>query len=124
MNGPLERLARGLAAFASDLGPAQLARTSIVVMSEFGRRVAENSAAGTDHGRGGVMFLLGGGAAGGKVHGSWPGLAPENLIGPGDLPVRHNYRDVLAPVLARQAPGIPLDKVFPGHRIDPLDLVS
>lgn len=124
MNGPLERLGQGLAAFATDLGPAELARTHIVVMSEFGRRVAENSAAGTDHGRGGVMFVLGGGIVGGRVHGEWPGLDPGNLTGPGDLPVRHNYRNVLAPLLGRLAPGVSLDKVFPGHRLEPLDLLS
>ena len=122
MSGPLDRLGHGLAAFATDLGPAELARTTIVVMSEFGRRVAENSAAGTDHGSGGIMFVLGGGIVGGKVHADWPGLAPEHLTGPGDLPVRHNYRDVLAPLLARQAPGLALEKVFPGHRFSPLDL--
>ena len=114
MDPPMQRLAAGLQAFATDLGPAELARTSIVVMTEFGRRVAENSAAGTDHGRGGVMFLLGGGIRGGKIHVEWPDLATQ-LAGPGDLPVLNNYRDFLSPVLARQAPGTDLAKVFPGH---------
>jgi len=121
MDPPTQRLANGLNAFAADLGPPGLARTQIVVMTEFGRRVAENSAAGTDHGRGSVMFLLGGGIAGGKVHASWPDLEHE-LAGPGDLPVRHNYRDVLAPVLSRIAPGTDLAKVFPSHALTPLTL--
>ncbi len=120
MDGPTRRLARGLAAFATDLGPARLAKTHIVVMSEFGRRVAENSAAGTDHGSGGIMMVLGGGVAGGRMHGQWPGLAPSQLTGPGDLPVRHNYRDVLAPLLRRQSPGVDLEKVFPFHSLSPL----
>ncbi len=115
MNGPMSRLATGLAAFATDLGPEQLARTHIVVMTEFGRRVAENSAAGTDHGTGSCFFYLGGGHPGGKVHGKWPGLKPEALVGPGDLPVVHNYRDLLATTLRRLSPEAPLDKVFPGH---------
>lgn len=120
IDGPTRRLGRGLAAFATDLGPAQLARTQIVVMSEFGRRVAENSAGGTDHGRGGVMLLLGGGIVGGRVHGEWPGLAPSCLTGPGDVPVRHNYREVLAPLLQKQAPGVDLSVVFPGYPLSPL----
>lgn len=124
MDGPTERLGRGLAAFAADLGPAQLACTPVVVMSEFGRRVQENSAAGTDHGRGGVMAVLGGGIAGGRMHGEWPGLAPNTLTGPGDLPVRHNYRNVLAPLLAKQSPGVDLNKVFPDHPLAPLASLS
>lgn len=123
MDSPMQRLAQGLHAFATDLGPAELARTQIVVMTEFGRRVAENSASGTDHGRGSVMFLLGGGVVGGKIHVEWPDLATQ-LAGPGDLPVLNNYRDILAPILARQAPGTDLSKVFPSHNLRPLPLFA
>ena len=96
----LRRLGSGLAAFRRDLGPA-MAGVSVVVMSEFGRRVRENSAFGTDHGRGGVMWVMGGGVKGGRVLGPWPGLNDERLEGPGDVPVFNNYRDILAPVLRR-----------------------
>lgn len=104
----MQRLAGGLAAFRQDLG-ARMATTTVVVMTEFGRRVAENSGFGTDHGRGSAMFVMGGGVRGGRVWGGamsegpgrWPGLKPEMLEGPGDLPVWNNYREVLAPVLAR-----------------------
>jgi len=116
--GPrMAALARGLSAFATDLGPA-LARTSVVVMSEFGRRVAENASLGTDHGRGGVMFVLGGGTPGG-LHCRWPGLEENRLDGPGDLPVVHDYRDVISGVLVRHgtSPG-----VFPGHVPQPLPI--
>nr|WP_226895604.1 DUF1501 domain-containing protein [Luteolibacter marinus] len=123
MDGPMQQLARGLHAFATDLGAAELASTQVVVMTEFGRRVAENSAAGTDHGRGGAMFLFGGGVAGGKIHVDWPDLDTQ-LTGPGDLPVLNNYRDVLAPVLARLAPGTDLSAVLPGHPLQPLPLYS
>jgi uncharacterized protein (DUF1501 family) len=115
------RLAAGLAAFAADLGP-WLATTSVVVMTEFGRRVAENASLGTDHGRGSVMLVLGGGVAGGRVAGSWPGLEATALEGPGDLPVRTNYRDVLGPVLARHGAGAVLDRVFPSFTLHPLAL--
>ena len=116
MDPPMERLGQGLNAFATDLGPEELARTNIVVLTEFGRRVAENSAVGTDHGRGSVIFLLGGGLAGRKkVQANWPDLANSPLVGPGDLPVNINYRDILAPVLRRQSPQVDLAKVFPGY---------
>jgi len=96
----MRQLGAGLAAFARDLGP-RLERTAVVVMTEFGRRVAENSALGTDHGRAGVMLVLGGGAPGG-VAGRWPGLDPDALEGPGDVRVTTDYRDVLRSVLGRQ----------------------
>src|SRR5258708_35356680 len=53
----LDALGRGLATFATSLGPL-LDRTSVVVMTEFGRRVAPHSAGGTDHGPARVMLLL------------------------------------------------------------------
>jgi uncharacterized protein (DUF1501 family) len=113
----MRALGAALAAFATDLGP-RLDTTSVVVLSEFGRRVAQNASLGTDHGRGGALFVLGGGTPGG-VHCAWPGLATEALEGPGDLPVVHDYRDALAAVLARHGAGA-LDEVFPGHPIAPL----
>jgi uncharacterized protein (DUF1501 family) len=113
----MRALARGLSAFATDLGPL-LCRTSVAVMSEFGRRVAENASLGTDHGRGGVMLVLGGGTAGG-MHCRWPGLDDDRLEGPGDLPVVHDYRDVLTAVLARHGTE-DVSGVFPGHVPRPL----
>ena len=120
MDPLMARLAKGLAAFTRDLGP-ELATTTVVVMTEFGRRVEENSAFGTDHGRGSIMFVLGGGVNGGKVHGKWPGLTREVLEGPGDLPVATNYRNVLAPILQRHGAGDGLRQIFPGFGLQPLD---
>jgi uncharacterized protein (DUF1501 family) len=118
------RLAKGLAAFRQDLGP-RMATTTVVVMTEFGRRVAENSAFGTDHGRGGAMFVLGGGVKGGRVLGGWPGLKPEMLEGPGDLPVWNNYRNILAPILTRHgADDASLPRIFPEFTLAPLALYS
>jgi len=113
----MRALACGLSAFATDLGPA-LARTSVVVMSEFGRRVGENASLGTDHGRGSVMLVLGGGTPGG-MHCRWRGLDDDVLEGPGDLPVVHDYRDVLEAVLRRHGTIDPRS-IFPGHVPAPL----
>ncbi|HUF61571.1 MAG TPA: DUF1501 domain-containing protein [Verrucomicrobiales bacterium] len=114
----MEHLASGLAAFRRDLGE-RIATTSVVVMSEFGRRLRENSAFGTDHGRAGVMFVLGGGTpGGGNVIVDWPGLEDDQLEGPGDLRVTTNYRDVLWSVLGRHRKCDP-ERVFPGHTLRP-----
>ncbi|MFM8338102.1 MAG: DUF1501 domain-containing protein [Opitutaceae bacterium] len=124
------RLAEGLAAFRRDLGP-RMATTSVVVMTEFGRTVEENSAFGTDHGRGSAMLVLGGGVTGGRMHGVWHGLAPDKLErrdtldGYGDLPVLNNYRNVLSSVLTRHgATPANLAATFPGFTLDPLNLFT
>jgi uncharacterized protein (DUF1501 family) len=98
LSGNLQDLGASLAAFARDLGP-EMARVSVAVQTEFGRRLQENSGLGTDHGRASVMVLLGGGAKGGKVYTRWPGLEDHQLEPPGDLRVTTDYREVLSAVL-------------------------
>lgn len=89
----LGRLAGGLAAFYADIQKQGLADQVVVMgFSEFGRRVAENASAGTDHGKGSVMFALGNGVKGG-VHGSSPDL--EDLS-EGDIKYRQDFRGVYA----------------------------
>jgi uncharacterized protein (DUF1501 family) len=121
MDPLITRLAGGLSAFYQDLGP-EMSHTTVVAMTEFGRRVEENSAFGTDHGRGSVMFVMGGGIKGGRVLGKWPGLSREVLEGPGDLPVTTNYRNVLAPILQRHGAGDKLNQVFPNFPVESLPL--
>jgi uncharacterized protein (DUF1501 family) len=121
--GPLRSLGTGLAAFARDLGPS-LEGTTIVVLTEFGRRAYENTALGTDHGSASVMFLLGGGLRGGKVHGTWPGLAKEALHEESDLRVTTDYRSVLAEVLARRCGAADVGAVFPGFEPAPIGVCS
>ena len=112
--GRLGELAQGIAAFTRDLGP-RLERTTILVMTEFGRRAAENSGLGTDHGRASCMFLIGGGVKGGKVYAQWPGLSPTQLEGPGDLRVTTDYRDVLAEIVTRRLKNTQVETVFPDY---------
>ena len=73
-------------------------RVTVVTISEFGRRVDENSAGGLDHGWGNVMLLAGAGVKGGRYYAKWPGLSPRDL-GEGDLKVTTDYRNVLAEVV-------------------------
>jgi uncharacterized protein (DUF1501 family) len=82
-------------------------------MTEFGRRAGENGSLGTDHGHGSVMLLLGDGIGDGTVSGKWPGLGPANLVGPGDLAVTTDYRDVLASLLRDRFGNPKTDEVFP-----------
>jgi uncharacterized protein (DUF1501 family) len=114
MRRHLDQFAAALAAFSTDLGPA-LDDVTLVTMSEFGRRVAENGNAGADHGHGGVMLLLGGGLRGGRVHGGWPGLAP-GALDHGDLAGANDYRDVLVELLQRRLGIGDPAPIFPDHR--------
>lgn len=86
-------LSRSVAAFWRDLG-AHRDDVTLMTMTEFGRTVAENGTAGTDHGHGSCLFVLGGGVDGGKVHGRLPELAAENLYEGRDLPVTTDFRSV------------------------------
>jgi len=112
----LSDLADSIRAFCDDLGP-DLARTSILVQTEFGRRVEENTGLGTDHGRASVAFVIGGGVKGGRIVGDWPGLAKENLDSVGDLKVANDYRAVLRQVL-EEGMGV---KSHPFQKLPPAD---
>lgn len=114
MPGLLSDFADSLAAFYADLGELTQ-RVTIVTMSEFGRRVAENNSGGTDHGHGNVMFLMGKNLNGGQVYGDWPGLEPGTLYGPGDLPITTDYRDVLAEIVQKRLLNDKIGEIFPGH---------
>lgn len=89
----LGELAEGLKAFYADLETQGLAEHVVVMgFSEFGRRVAENDSAGTDHGEGSVMFALGRGVKGG-IHGDSPDLEHLNQ---GDVIYKQDFRGVYA----------------------------
>lgn len=103
----------GLGAFALDMGD-RMADVTLVTMSEFGRTVKENGDRGTDHGHANVMFALGGGVRGGRVHGEWPGLEREQLYEGRDLNVTTDFRTVLAELVAKDRGSREITGVFPG----------
>ncbi len=118
----MKDLAEGLAAFHADMADHQSQLTT-VTMSEFGRRASENGSLGTDHGHGSMMMVLGGNVDGGKVHGQWPGLAEGQLIGPGDLAVTTDYRDVLSEILTKRLNNPATNEIFPDYQPKMLNLV-
>jgi uncharacterized protein (DUF1501 family) len=118
----LAALAGALAAFATDLGPARMAGVTVVTLSEFGRRVEQNGSGGTDHGHGNAVLLLGGGVAGGKVYGRWPGLADDQLVD-GDLAGTTDYRLILGEILTKRCGVGSASAVFPGLTGTPLGVV-
>jgi len=93
-----------LLAFYTDLRNQGLLQDTLVLQfSEFGRRIAENGSAGTDHGAAGVMMAIGGGVNGG-LYGTAANLNPANPDGSlenNGNDVRHetDFRGVYARVL-------------------------
>jgi uncharacterized protein (DUF1501 family) len=116
----LPELAAALSALRLGLGPAW-SSTVVAVVSEFGRTVRPNGTGGTDHGVGGVMWLLGGAVAGG-VKGQWPGLGERELLEGRDVrpttDVRQVFKGLLAEHLELSASVVDRD-VFPGSAAAP-----
>ncbi len=92
--------ANGLSTFYQDMGD-KMNNITIICMSEFGRRVAENASAGTDHGHAGVIYALGKNINGGKIYGQWPGL-DETSLNRGDLEVTTDFREVLNELIIKR----------------------
>lgn len=124
----LAELSSGLAAFYIDLdessSPTYADRMTLVVVSEFGRRLSENASRGTDHGHGSGIFVLGGQVNGGRVITNWPGLQNEQLYDRADLAVTIDYRQVLSEIVVRRLSNARLGAVFPGYKdYQPLGIV-
>ena len=87
----LAELANGLSVFRKNLIKMDRWRDVLVVTySEFGRRVAENGAEGTDHGTASVQFVMGGRVKAG-LYGEYPSL---DKLEDGDLVHTMDYRAV------------------------------
>lgn len=111
----LRELDDGLAGLKLNLADAW-AQTVVLVMTEFGRTVRGNGTNGTDHGTGGIAFVLGGCVAGGSVRGDWPGLAHHNLYENRDLQPTTDMRSVAKGLLGPHLglDGDALSRIFPG----------
>ncbi|MDW5592871.1 DUF1501 domain-containing protein [Conexibacter stalactiti] len=93
----IDECGRALAAFQADLEARGIAdRVLTVIWSEFGRRPDENGSGGTDHGAGGVAFVMGTRVRGG-IEGEFPGL--QSLDGEGNLLPTTDFRALYASIL-------------------------
>ena len=68
----------------------------IFVFSEFGRRIRDNGS-GTDHGSGGLAFIIGNSVKGG-MYGEYPSLKEEDQL-EGDLHFNNDFRDTYTTIL-------------------------
>jgi uncharacterized protein (DUF1501 family) len=94
-----QEVSEGVAAFFEDLRAHNAADDVIMLLwSEFGRRVKDNGA-GTDHGAGGVAFILGDGVKGG-MYGEYPSLKADDLT-IGNLKYNVDFRSAYATILEK-----------------------
>jgi uncharacterized protein (DUF1501 family) len=110
----LAQLADGLVAFKTEMGPAW-ERTTVVVMTEFGRTARPNGTRGTDHGTAGAGFIIGPRVARAQVFADWPGLSDAALFEGRDLKPTLDTRAVLKAAIAGTFDLTPAqaDRVFP-----------
>lgn len=71
---------------------------AVLVFSEFGRRIRDNGT-GSDHGSGGVAFVIGG-AVNGGLYGEYPSLAEAEQLN-GDLRSNNDFRSTYSPILEK-----------------------
>ena len=116
----LGRLAEGLVAFRSEMGPAW-ASTTVVVMTEFGRTARPNGTRGTDHGTAGAGLVLGPRLGRSRVVADWPGLAERVLFEGRDLKPTLDTRSVLKAAIAGafDLTAAQLERVFPDSAAAP-----
>jgi len=122
--GMIKNLADSMRAFHDDLAGTGINYT-LVVQTEFGRRISGNLSGGLDHGKGSVMFVMGPNVSGGGdvITNGWNAaqnqanspLLPGNNDD-GDLPVEIDFRDILAEICMDRL-GLTqtdIDVIFPG----------
>ncbi len=107
----LSVLSSALAAFKADLTTRGIEQNvATMVFSEFGRRIASNDSAGTDHGAGGLVLVSGSGVRGGLA-GEHPGVLTDD--GEGNLVPSTDYRTVYQALIAEWLGGDPA-AILPG----------
>ena len=96
----LHNLATNVDAFFSDLRQLNISdNVLMVIYSEFGRRANDNGS-GTDHGAGGVTFVVGEQVKGG-LYGEYPPLEAEKLDADGNLQYNLDFRSIYTTILER-----------------------
>ncbi len=117
--GHLNELATAIAMFFKDLGDAG-SDVTVMVSTEFGRRVAQNGS-GTDHGHGGCVVIASGKKLKGSLLGTWNGF--DNLDN-GDIPEYNNLFDVFGSVLQGRfgLTSAEVATIFPHRTFTPMEL--
>ena len=96
----LNNVAINVDAFMTDLRQLNIGDDVVMLLySEFGRRAIDNGS-GTDHGTGGIAFVVGESVKGG-LYGEYPSLEPNGLEEGGNLQHNVDYRSAYTTLLER-----------------------
>ena len=117
----LRELAAALRAFFDDLGP-QRQDVTVMVSTEFGRRVAQNGT-GTDHGHGSVVTVLSGKPVAASLLGTWGGL---QQLDNGDVREFNNLFDVFGSIMKGrfELTDAEVARVFPSRTFTPMPVFA
>jgi uncharacterized protein (DUF1501 family) len=113
----IAELSQALTAFYNELNTTgEMGRVTVIVQSEFGRRVRQNGSGGTDHGYGNPLLVIGGPINGRRMYGQWLGLDPQ-VLSPyfGDIPATTDFRRVFSELMIRRMGNNKLGDIFPGY---------
>ncbi len=109
-------VSEAVGAFFDDLQSAgKMNQVVLALQSEFGRRVRQNGNEGTDHGTAHAMMVVGGAVQGGRVLGTFPGIADSDLYLNTDLAVTTDFRQPLSEIVYNFMGNPNTDIVFPGY---------
>lgn len=109
MSKMLANVAESLNAFSAD---TDLNNITVMVVTEFGRTINENSSGGTDHGTAGTFMAMGSGIQGGVFGRDYPDQLVLNEGLRGDSPILTDFREAIYEILGKRF-GIDPSAVFP-----------
>jgi uncharacterized protein (DUF1501 family) len=117
----LQEMSGALSDFMQDLREHDAAEeVSILVFSEFGRRMKDNGS-GTDHGSGGGAFIVGDAVKGG-LYAEYPSVKPKDWLNSEDLKHTFDFRGVYGTML-KQWMGVDAHDIVGGEfeQLNPFD---
>ena len=117
----LQEMSGALSDFLQDLREHDAAEeVSILVFTEFGRRMKDNGS-GTDHGSGGGAFIVGDAVKGG-LYAEYPSVKPEDWLNSEDLKHTFDFRGVYGTML-KQWMGVDAHDIVGGdfEQLKPFD---
>ncbi len=113
-------VSNAVSSFYQDLKAHEASDNMVLLLfTEFGRRVHDNGS-GTDHGSGGIAFVIGDAVQGG-LYGEYPSLDANALL-EGDLHYNNDFRGTYATLLERWL-GLDAPPIVGGH-FEQLDFIS